>query len=101
MGEGMPITPEVFELICGLGAPCEPGIHGPVRMEAAPEPAIEFATKIRDLCDDFICNYGKGEEGESDDVRPSVQERGKESSKDEGQDSEQGQDKPKREGKPF
>lgn len=58
----LPFDDDVMTLIMGLGGPEEPGQHGRKMIPAPEQNAIDFATQIRDLCEQFLMSVGKGEE---------------------------------------
>lgn len=62
---GMPFSEDVITLIMGLGDPCEPGMHGPMKESCPSDDAVGLVTKIRDMCDEWLRSAGKSE-GSSD-----------------------------------
>lgn len=58
---GMPFSDDVITLIMGLGDPCEPGMHGPMKEPCPTDDAVGLVCKIRDMCDEWLRSAGKGE----------------------------------------
>lgn len=56
---GMPFSDDVITLIMGLGDPCEPGMHGPMKEPCPTDDAIGLVCKIRDMCDEWLRSAGK------------------------------------------
>lgn len=67
---GMPFSDDVITLIMGLGDPCEPGMHGPMKEPCPSDDAVGLVTKIRDMCDEWLRSSGKCE-GMSEKDEPS------------------------------
>lgn len=59
---GMPFSDDVITLIMGLGDPCEPGMHGPMKEPCPTDDAVGLVCKIRDMCDEWLRSAGKGED---------------------------------------
>jgi hypothetical protein len=65
MGMGMnPFGEDVMTIIMGID-PSEPGMHGPMKEPCPSDDAIGLVTKIRDMCDEWLCSAGKNE-GQAD-----------------------------------
>ena len=60
----LPFDDDVMTLIMGLGEPEKPGQHGRTMIPAPEQNAIDFATQIRDLCEEFLLSMGKAKEEE-------------------------------------
>lgn len=59
---GMPFSDDVITLIMGLGDPCEPGMHGPMKEPCPTDDAVSLVCKIRDMCDEWLRSAGKGDD---------------------------------------
>lgn len=65
MGMGMsPFGEDVMTIIMGID-PSEPGMHGPMKEPGPSSDAVGLVTKIRDMCDEWLCSAGKNE-GQAD-----------------------------------
>lgn len=62
----LPFDEDVMTLIMGLEGPEEPGQHGRKMVPAPQQDAIDFATQIRDLCEEFLRSVGKDEKKDSE-----------------------------------
>ena len=79
---------DFMTIIMGLPGPMAPGMHGELKQENCIQPAIEFATKVRDMAEEFIHKFGKCE-GESCDVGDTPDNPDKPDPKEDQQDDEQ------------
>lgn len=61
MSKEIPFDEDVMTLIMGLEGPEEPGQHGRKTIPAPQMDAIDLATQIRDLCEDFLQSAGKSD----------------------------------------
>ena len=62
MAKELPFDDDVMTLIMGLEGPGEPGQHGRKNVPAPEMDAVDLATQIRDLCEEFLKKAGKGSE---------------------------------------
>lgn len=93
MGHGMPMggPEDIMTIIMGLPGPMAPGMHGPLEQPDCVQPAVEFATKIRDMADEFLKKFDKEcSEGEGDDFQQSVQKRSEDSKEEQVQEEDTG-----------
>lgn len=60
MGMGMPFGDEVMTIIMGID-PSDPGMHGPMKEPCPSDDAVGLVTKIRDMCEEWLCAAGKCE----------------------------------------
>lgn len=60
MGMGSPFGDEVMTIIMGID-PTEPGMHGPLKEPCPTDDAIGLITKIKDMCEEWLCSAGKCE----------------------------------------
>lgn len=60
MGMGSPFGDEVMTIIMGID-PTEPGMHGPLKEPCPTDDAIGLITKIKDMCEEWLCSAGKSE----------------------------------------
>lgn len=63
MGMGMGSSPfgeEVMTIIMGID-PSDPGMHGKLKEPCPSDDAVSLITKIRDMCDEWLCCAGKVE----------------------------------------
>lgn len=65
---GMPFSEDVITLIMGLGDPCEPGMHGPMKEPCPTDDAVGLVCKIRDMCDEWLRSAGKGDDTAKDEA---------------------------------
>ena len=63
---GSPFGEDIMTIIMGID-PCEPGMHGPLKEPGPSEDAVALVTKIRDMCDKWLCDAGKCEGQEKPD----------------------------------
>ena len=54
----MPFGDDVMTIIMGID-PCEPGMHGPLEKPCPTDDAVGLVTKIRDMCEEWLCSTGK------------------------------------------
>lgn len=59
MARDIPFDDDTMTLFMGLGGPDKPGQHGRTMIPAPEQNAIDFATQIRDLCEEFLQSFGK------------------------------------------
>jgi len=64
---GQPME-DFMTIILGLGDPEEPGMHGPLKEPCPTDDAVGLVTKIRDMCDEWLCSAGKGDEQKKEDA---------------------------------
>ena len=60
MGMGSPFGDEVMTIIMGID-PSDPGMHGPLKEPCPTDDAIGLITKIKDMCEEWLCSAGKCE----------------------------------------
>ena len=87
MSKKLPFDDDVMTLIMGLGGPEEPGQHGRLTAPAPDGGAVELATKIRDLCEEFLSKCDKSDGSE----KPESEDNEKQDSSSE-DDSEENQE---------
>ena len=93
MGHPMGGVEDFMTIIMGLPGPMAPGMHGKIEQPDCVQPAVEFATKIRDMAEEFLHEFGKceGEScevGDKPDDKPDFKD--KMNDKEDKQDDEQG-----------
>lgn len=76
MGMGSPFGDEVMTIIMGID-PTEPGMHGPLKEPCPTDDAIGLITKIKDMCEEWLCSAGKSE-GMADEGTESEEDGGDE-----------------------
>lgn len=60
MGMGMPFSDDIITIMMGID-PSDPGMHGPLEEPCPSSDAVGLVTKIRDMCDEWLCSAGKCE----------------------------------------
>lgn len=60
MGMGMPFSDDIITIMMGID-PSDPGMHGPIEEPCPSDDAVGLVTKIRDMCDEWLCSVGKSE----------------------------------------
>lgn len=60
MGMGSPFGEDVMTIIMGID-PTDPGMHGPLKEPCPTDDAVGLITKIKDMCEEWLCSAGKCE----------------------------------------
>lgn len=69
MGMGSPFGDEVMTIIMGID-PSDPGMHGPMKEPCPTDDAIGLITKIKDMCEEWLCTAGKCEGMADEEPKP-------------------------------